>query len=79
MVASEGRGLECPAAIILSDTYFIATADYFEAVDRLCGLVGAHEEFKAAKKYTNQMHVKCQTARSALEKHRVEHGCFTAS
>ena len=78
MVTSRYRGLECPSAIILSDTYFMATADYFEAVDRLCGLVGSREEFKTARTYTNQMHAKCRTARSALEKHRVKHGCFTA-
>jgi hypothetical protein len=70
--------MECPTAIILSETYFIATADYFEAVDRLCVLVGSHPEFKVARTYTNQMHAKCRTARSALEKHRVEHGCFAA-
>jgi hypothetical protein len=71
--------VECPTAIILSDAYFIATADYFKAVDKLCGLVGSHDDFKAAKTYTNQMHVECRIARSALEKHRAEHGCFTAS
>jgi len=71
--------MECPTAIILSDAYYMATADYFEAVDRLCGLVGSSEEFKTARTYTNQMHVNCRTARSALEKHRADHGCFTAS
>ena len=71
--------MECPTAIILSDAYYVATADYFEAVDRLCRLVGSSEEFKTARTYTNQMHTNCRTARSALEKHRADHGCFTAS
>jgi hypothetical protein len=79
MVTSLDRGLECPTAIILSDAYYMATADYFEAVDNLCSLVGTHEQFASAREYANRMHVKCRAARSALEKHRVKHGCFTAS
>ena len=71
--------MECPTAIILSDAYYIATADYFESVDQLCHLVGSREEFMTARTYTNQMHANCRTARSALEKHRAEHGCFIAS
>jgi hypothetical protein len=78
MVTSQYRGLECPSAIILFDTYFMVTADYFEVLDSLCNLVGSDGDLASARAYANRMHVKCRTARSALEKHRVKHGCFTA-
>jgi hypothetical protein len=58
MVTSRYRGLECPSAIILSDTYFMATADYFEVLDSLCNLVGSDGDLASARAHANRMHVK---------------------
>jgi hypothetical protein len=67
--------MECPTANALFDDYSSAAVEYFEAVDKLCRMVGSRAKFANAKTYANQMHMKCRTARSALDMHRAEHCC----
>jgi hypothetical protein len=67
--------MECPTATALLHDYTRATTEYFVAVDRLCNLVGSHEQFVVAKRHTEQVFAKCQAARIAMEKHRAEHNC----
>ena len=65
----------CPTAKILFENYANAATEHFEAADKLSTLVGQHGQFEEAKKHAEQAHAKCSIARSALEQHRVQHGC----
>jgi hypothetical protein len=65
----------CPTAHILFQDYAKATIEYFEATDKLSGLVGQHEDFAEHKMLTDQTHAKCHATRQALERHWEEHGC----
>jgi hypothetical protein len=52
--------------------------EYFGAADDLANLVGSHAEFKIAQQHAQQLHAKCREALSALEEHRLQHGCNMA-
>jgi hypothetical protein len=65
----------CPTAKSLFENYARAAVELFESADKLATLVAQHGQFAEAKKYTEQTHKKCYTARLALEQHRVQHGC----
>jgi hypothetical protein len=67
--------MECPTAQALLEDFFVATAEYFDAADKLCTLVGSHDQFTAAQGYAKQTGAKCRAALAALEKHRLEHSC----
>jgi hypothetical protein len=59
----------------LLDDYTRATTEYFKAADKLANLVGSHNEFAIAKRYTRQAFAKCHAARLVMENHRAEHNC----
>ena len=65
----------CPTATTLFENYARAGVELFESADKVATLVGQHDEFAKAIKYTKQIHAKCSAARSALEQHRAQHGC----
>ena len=67
--------MDCPTAQPLIEDFTIAAMECFDAVDKLCNLVGLHHQFGLAKRQTEQAGEKCRVARLALEKHRVEHNC----
>jgi hypothetical protein len=67
--------MECPTARILFENYARAAVELFESADRLATLVGQHDQFAEAKKYSKQTHEKCYSARLALKQHQAEHGC----
>jgi hypothetical protein len=67
--------MECSTATALLDDYTTATTEYFEAVDKLSNLVGSHDQFAIAKRYTERAFAKCHAAGLAMEKHRAEHNC----
>ena len=71
--------MDCPTASYLLEAYARATAEYVEAVNRLSNLAGLHEHFADAQQRVEQTHTRCQLARLALEKHRVEHKCDIAA
>jgi hypothetical protein len=60
---------------MLFENYASAAVELFESATKLATLVGQHDQFAEAMKYTKQTHAKCDTARSALEQHRAQHGC----
>lgn len=70
--------MKCPTAQALFESYSVAATEYFEAAHMLAHLVGSHDEFAAAHRHAEQTGGKCRAARSALEKHRLEHGCNIA-
>ena len=70
--------MECATAQLLLVNYSVVAMEYFGATDNLANLVGSHDEFKVAQRYAQQLHAKCREALSALEKHRLEHGCNMA-
>jgi len=49
--------------------------ELFESADKLATLVGQHDKFAEAKKYSKRTHEKCYSARLALKQHQAEHGC----
>jgi hypothetical protein len=65
----------CPTAKALFENYERATAEHFDATDKLCGLVGQHGEFEEQKEYAERMREKCNTALLALEQHWMQHRC----
>jgi hypothetical protein len=67
--------MDCPTAQPLIEDFTIAAMEYFDAVDKLCNLVGSHYQFASAKRHTEQARVRCKVARLALEQHRTEHRC----
>ena len=67
--------MECPTARILFENYARAAVELFESADKLATLVGQHDQFAEAKKYSKQTHEKCYSARLALKQHQAEHGC----
>jgi hypothetical protein len=67
--------MECPTAEALLVSYSVVAMEYFGAADDLANLVGSHSKFKVAQQHAQQLHAKCLKARSALEEHRLEHGC----
>ena len=67
--------MACPTATTLFENYARAAVELFESADDLANLIGQHERFAEAMKYTKQIHAKCSAARSALEQHRVQHAC----
>ena len=70
--------LAVKVAQALFESYSVAATEYFEAAHKLAHLVGSHHEFAAAQQHAEQTGGKCRAARSALEKHRLEHGCNIA-
>jgi hypothetical protein len=54
-----------------------AVLEHFEAVDNLANIVtlGSTDKFADAKLRTEQTSSKCDAAKLALERHRVEHNC----
>jgi hypothetical protein len=68
----------CPTVNGLFENYARAAVELFESADQLATLVGQHGQFAEAKKYTEQTHKKCYTARLALEQHLVQHDCREA-
>jgi hypothetical protein len=71
----DSRRMECPTARILFENYAKAAVELFESADKLATLVGQHDQFAEAKKYSKQTHEKCYSARLALKQHQAEHGC----
>jgi hypothetical protein len=67
--------MSCPTVFALFEEYSKATAEFFEATDKLTALVGQHEEFARFKAVAEDAHAKCGRARAALEQHWEEHGC----
>jgi hypothetical protein len=67
--------MECSTATALLDDYTRATTEYCEVVDKLSNLVGSHDEFAVAKRYTEQVFAKCHAVRLAMQKHRADHNC----
>ena len=70
--------MECATAQALLVNYSVVAMEYFGAADDLANLVGSHSKFKVAQQHAQQLHAKCLKARSALEDHRLEHGCNIA-
>jgi len=66
---------DCPTAKSLFEDYVKATVEYFEAAENLSNLVGSHDLFVVAASHTEQAGEKCQAARLAINKHRLEHNC----
>jgi hypothetical protein len=67
--------MACPTAKILFESYARAAVELFESADKLATLIGRHDQFAEAMKYTKQTHEKCSTARLALAQHRAQHSC----
>lgn len=70
--------MECPTAEALLVSYSVVAMEYFGAADDLANLVGSHSKFKVAHQHAQQLHAKCREALSALEEHRLQHGCNMA-
>jgi hypothetical protein len=70
--------MEFPIAQVLLENYSVLAMEYFGAADDLANLVGSHDEFEVAQRYAQLVYAKCREALSALEKHRLEHGCNIA-
>jgi hypothetical protein len=68
---------ECSAEQELVALFAAAVLEHFEAVDILCNLValGSKHEFEDAKLRTEQTSSKCEAAKLALKRHRLEHNC----
>ena len=68
---------ECSAELELLALFSAAVLEHFDAVDTLCNLVAlaSKEEFAEAKLRTEQTSSKCDAAKLALKKHRLEHNC----
>jgi hypothetical protein len=70
--------MECATAQLLLVNYSVVAMEYFGAADDLANLVGSHSKFKVAQQHAQQLHAKCREALSALEEHRLQHGCNMA-
>ena len=70
--------MECPTAQVLFESYSVAAHEYSDAAYKLSNFVGSHDEFEAAERQAQKTSRKCREARSALEEHRLKHGCNIA-
>jgi len=68
---------QCSAELELLALFSAAVLEHTEAVDTLCNLVavGSKEEFAEAKLRAEQTASKCNAAKLALKRHRLEHNC----
>lgn len=70
--------MHCPIDIELVDKFAEATEKYFAAVNGLINIIAGTKNgpfFQHSHQKARQKHKNCETAREAMEKHRVEHGC----
>jgi hypothetical protein len=72
---------ECSAKLELLAVFAAAVLEHMEAVDTLCNLValGSKDEFAEAKLRAEQTASKCNAAKLALKKHRLEHNCHVGA
>ena len=68
---------ECSAELELMAIFAAAVLEHSAAVDNLCNMVkcASKDKFADAKLRTEQTSAKCDAAKLALEKHRLEHNC----
>ena len=69
--------MKCPRAETLLEEFSVAAMEYFDADDDLANLVGPDDGSEVAKRYAQLVYAKCREALSALEEHRLTHGCNT--
>jgi hypothetical protein len=69
--------MECTKALTLFEKYTDATKDFVEAAITASNFVGSREESAQSRKRADETYANCQSAFSALMKHRTEHDCLT--
>ena len=71
--------MKCPTGQTLLEEFSLAAMEYFDAADHLANLLGSDDGSEVAKRYAQLLYSKCrEEALSALEEHRLTHGCNTA-
>ncbi len=73
--------MECTTAQALFAGYSRLTTEYFEAADTLANMGGKGDPngFAAVKRRTEEIGEQCRAAKLALETHRAQHKCGSAS
>jgi hypothetical protein len=69
--------MTCDEKIRLTTEYSSHTLAFSQAVTELHQKVGSHtkEEFTQLQRVADELRVKCELARLALERHTAAHGC----